>query len=409
MVYRKRAVFAAILGFIAFLWLGTAAFTAPPGNSASPYIQWANGPSTDPNFFPIGVWLQSPNHIQEFKNIGINMFIGFWGSLDQTSLSDFSSGTMPVVPDQNSVGLTSPQNKWIQAWHTVDEPDNAQPNGNGGYGPCILPSQLVAAYNTIEAHDTTRPVFLNFGRGVSDIHYVGRGTCTGDTSYYPAAMQGGDIISFDIYPVANYSGQLELIPNGVDNLRTWANGKKIIWNFVEGADINGGAVPTSDQIRAEVWMSLIHGSQGIIYFVHQLSPTFREDGIFNYPTIVQAVTNINAQVTSLAPVLNSPSILNDVQVSSNSAGLPINIIEKQLGGATYVFAVDMRNNSATATFTVPGVSSGTAVVIGENRQVTISNGKFQDSFAPYAVHLYQFTPAVGSIPNPPTNLNAIVH
>jgi len=37
----------------------------------SPYAQWSNGPSTDPNYFPIGVYLQSPGNVPEFKNIGI--------------------------------------------------------------------------------------------------------------------------------------------------------------------------------------------------------------------------------------------------------------------------------------------------------------------------------------------------
>ena len=374
----------------------------------SPYSQWSNGPSTNPNFFPIGVWLQSPPNVQEYKNIGVNMFIGFYGSLDQTSLSQLAAAQMPLVPGQNSVGLTSPQRNWIQGWDGTDEPDNAQPNGSGGYGPCIPPSQVVAAYTAIKANDTTRPVFLNFGRGAADVNWPGRGSCTGDTSYYPAAIPGGDVITFDIYPVSDYNGQLELMATGVINLKTWSNGTKIIWNFVEASSINGGAPPTPAQERAEVWMSLIHGSQGIMYFVHQFSPTFREDGIFNYPTLVQAVTSINAQITSLAPVLNSPTITNDVQDASNPSSVPVDMMEKQYGGSTYVFAVAMRNSSTTATFTVPGNPSGTITVLGENRQFTMTNGQFQDSFGGYAVHQYQFS-SVSAGPAPPTSLKAVVH
>jgi hypothetical protein len=69
--------------------------------------------------------------------------------------------------------------------------------------------------------------------------------------------------------------------------------------------------------------------------------------------------------------------------------MPISTMVKQYGGFTYVFAVAMLNNAGTATFTLPNVTSGTAQVLDENRQLTVSGGVFQDGFAGYGVHLYQ--------------------
>jgi hypothetical protein len=372
------------------------AITVTGGSGGSPYSLWSNGPSKSTNFFPIGVWLQSPSHIAEFQGIGINTFVGFWGSLDQTSLTTFASSGMGLIPTQNSVGLTSPQKTAIDGWAQGDEPDNAQPNGTGGYGPCLTSAQIVTSYNSIRANDTTRPVFLNFGQGVSSTTWAGRGSCTGQTTtYYPYAVAGGDLISFDIYPVAEYNGKLELVPNGVDNLKTWigmSGTSKIIWNFVEGAPIFSGVTPSAAQVTAEVWMSIIHGSQGIMYFVHRFSANgstlIREDGIFNFPSLVSAVTAINAQVTALAPVLNSPTVANGVSVSI-PATTPISTIVKQSGGSTYVFTVAMLNNPGTVTFTLPNIQSGTAQVLGENRQLTVAGGMFQDAFTGYGVHLYQ--------------------
>jgi hypothetical protein len=366
-------------------------------SNASPYARWMNGPSTASSFFPIGVWLQSASHIAEFKGIGINTFVGFWGNLDQNSLATFASAGMPLIPTQNSVGLTSPQRTAIVGWGQDDEPDNAQPNGTGGYGPCLTPAQIVAGYNAIRANDVTRPVFLNFGRGVADINWSGRGSCAGQTTtYYPYAVGGGDIISFDIYPVANYNGRLELVPKGVDNLKTWVSASgdsKIVWNFIEGVPINSGITPTDGQVMAEVWMSIIHGSQGIMYFVHQFRSNgslVREDGIFNFPSLVSAVSAINAQVTALAPVLNSPTVPSGVSVVSPGT-TPISTMVKQYSGSTYVFTVAVLNNPGSATFTLPNVTSGTAQVLGENRKLTVSGGVFQDSFSGYGVHLYQIT------------------
>src|SRR3954469_6422785 len=368
----------------------------------SPYSQWLNGPSTDPNFFPIGVWLQSPGHAQEFKGIGINMFVGFYGDLDQTSLSQLASANMPLLPTQNSVGLTSPQASDIVGWDQMDEPDNAQPDGNGGYGPCVMPSAILAQYAAIRANDTTRPVFLNFGQGVSNIGWGGRGSVCDNyqpsyAAYYQQASQGGDILSFDIYPVTDSTltptGQLERVASGLDNLRNWSGGNKIIWNFIEAAQIDGRAVPTPTQVKGGVCMSLVHGSKGIIYFVHQLAPTFREDGIFNYPTLAQGVAAINSQITSLAPVLNSSTIANGIQTSFTVGTTPLDTMVKKYNGSTYVFAVAMRNTSGTATFSGFGINQGTVTVIGENRQITIANGQFQDAFQGYGVHLYQIASA----------------
>ena len=59
-------------------------------------------------------------------------------------------------------------------------------------------------------------------------------------------------------------------------------------------------------------------------------------------------------------------------------------------GATYLFAVRMENSPAKGKFQVTGMSGkGTIRVIGEDRIIPMQDGRFDDSFAPYAVHLYQ--------------------
>jgi hypothetical protein len=191
------------------------------------------------------------------------------------------------------------------------------------------------------------------------------------------------------------NGRLEMVANGLDNLKTWiamSGAGKIIWNAVEAAPISSGAVPTAAQIRAEVWMSLIHGSQGIIYFVHQFDADgrklVREDGIFNFPTLARAVASINARVAGLAPVINSPTIPIGVDVVSPEA-TPISTLVKRFNGSTYVFTVAMRNNPGRATFRLPDLRTGTVEVLDEGRELPLSGGIFADDFAGYDVHLYQ--------------------
>src|SRR3989338_7196053 len=126
---------------------------------------------------------------------------------------------------------------------------------------------------------------------------------------YPEYIKGADIISFDIYPVANCSGttygKLEYVARGTERLENWADGKKIVWSIIETTRINCATdCPTVDEIKTEVWMALIHGSMGIGYFVHEWYPTFKEDGVMRYPEIIEGLKKINARITSLAPVLN---------------------------------------------------------------------------------------------------------
>ena len=134
-------------------------------------------------------------------------------------------------------------------------------------------------------------------------------------------------------------------------------------------------------------MSLIHGSMGITYFVHEWYPSFSEPGIFRYPEIVAAVKEINTQITELAPVLNSPTIENGAQVSSS---VEVKTMVKNHEGNVYLFSVAMRDTATVATFTIPGLpTTTTAEVLGEDRQITVNNGQFQDSFDGYGVHLYK--------------------
>jgi hypothetical protein len=77
-------------------------------------------------------------------------------------------------------------------------------------------------------------------------------------------------------------------------------------------------------------------------------------------------------------------------VGSSSGEVPIDLMVKRHGGATYLFAVGMRNGPARGTFTVRGMrGEASAEVIGEGRRVSLRDGRFEDDFKPYDVHLYR--------------------
>ena len=70
-------------------------------------------------------------------------------------------------------------------------------------------------------------------------------------------------------------------------------------------------------------MSLIHGSRGLIYFVHQFKPSFREAALLDDPQMLAAATALNRHITALAPVLNSPTIPDSLKVEPSAPSVPI--------------------------------------------------------------------------------------
>ncbi len=361
---------------------------------------WENGLPDDPDYFPIAVWLQDPHDAAAYREGGINLFIGLWQGPSEDQLSTLRAAGMPVMCSQNSTGLNHLNDSIIVGWTQQDEPDNAQSDGSGGYDPCINPEIIVDNYDDIKEGDPTRPVYMNLGQGVSYVDWVGRGTCTGDTLSYPDYIEGCDIISYDIYPVTSkydlIRNNLWYVPQGIDNLRRWSGGDKPVWCWIETTHINSENKPTPSQVRAEVWMALIHGAKGFGYFCHEWVPEFNANALLDDPVMFPAVSKINTQIHQLAAILNSPDIHGVVSVGSSNAGVPVDIMVKHHEDSLYVFAVSMRNETTTAAFSVKGISDGEVTVIGEDRELSISDGSFEDQYEGYGVHLYKMSlPSTG--------------
>jgi hypothetical protein len=398
--------------------------------AASPYAAWSNGPSTDPDYFPIGVWLQAPSNAARYKAIGINLYVGLWNGLDTTQLNQLKQNGMQVICNQNAYALShlsdGTLNGTVVGWQQQDEPDNAQ---NGTQDP-VSTTTVIANYSAMRAHDPTRPIYLNLGQGVAWDGWWGRGNRTNHPEDYAQYAKGSDIASFDEYPVDNnvidpagtppwfshaaVNGErLWYVARGVQRLRGWVNDAKPVWNDIECTRINNPAdKPTPQQTKAEVWMSIVHSSRGIVYFCHQFVPSFDETGLLDDPAMSAAVGDVNRQIQSLAAVINSPTVTTNVaQVTASPATVDplmtslmpgekgIALMEKQYQGAIYLFTVRMDNASANGTFQVPGLSGDRAVqVLGENRTLTMRNGEFQDSFDANGVHIYQ----IQGVPEPGT-------
>jgi hypothetical protein len=391
--------------------------------AGSPYAGFSNGPPTDPGFFPIGVWYQNltTTVINGYGAMGVNVYVYPASGMTTGLLTTIKNAGMYAVLPQDAFGLSQVANKTIIGWfNSPDEPDNAQPNGSGGYGDPVNPQAMIAKYNALRAGDATRPVLVNLGQAVAWDGWIGRGARTGHSEDYGynstytwtngVTYTGGyaaasDIAAFDFYPMnatrAGAAGRMDLLANGVDRLVEWSKPGNAVWNYIETTDITVGDAapgPTPSEVKAEVWLSLVHGSRGIVYFAHQFPGSTHR--LLDDPVMNPAVTAINAQVKALAPVLNSDTTGAGTVVTGNGGTVRLDFMTKDFGGDGYVFAVSDQTSSGRALFRDPSMGGvdGTVEVIGEGRTVPLVDGVFRDTFGSAGVHLYRVIGADGFSP-----------
>jgi len=395
------ATMVVMLALIASLFT---AFSPQTRNQTNPYARWKYGPPKDPNFFPIAVWLQHPKNAKRYKEAGINLYVGLWKGPTEEQLALLREAGMQVICEQNEVGLKHRNDPIIVGWMHQDEPDNAQlvgedpATGRKIYGGPVPPREIIERYRRMKANDPDRPVLLNLGQGVANDLWKGRGVGAHPDDYF-TYVKGCDIVSFDVYPVAGLNDEnlLWYVAKGVARLVFWVNwnkstdGEKIIWHCVETTRIsNLEKKPTPHHVKAEVWMGIVHGSQGIIYFVHQFEPKFIEAALLEDTEMLAAITQINRQIHDLAPVLNSTTVYGSVEVTSTNPDVPVHFMVKHFKGDVYIFAVGMKNAPTKAIFRVQGLpAKATAEVVGENRRIPVVNGRFEDELNSYDVHIYQ--------------------
>ncbi len=373
----------------------------------SPYAGWSRGLPTDPSFFPIAAWLQLPSHAHELHDLGVNIFLGNNGGVDPIAAGDLAqlkSLGMYAIIGQDSTGLANIDDPTIVGWWMADEPDNAQSDGMGGYGPPLAPQTLIDQYNADKTGDPTRPMYLGLGQGVAYDGWEGRGSNPpAESAYVPAS----DIVGFDIYPYNNCGGdaneqvtcgQFWLNAFGVDRLRQWSNRAQALWTDFETTTIAAGTSsgPTPKQTASEVWLAIIHGANGIIYFLDSWNPSFREDAIFENQAMVDGVTGLDAQIAMLAPEINSATIPDLVSVTGDPQ---IDMMVKGSGTSLYVFAAVARAGTGTGAFAVAGLTgNAVAEVVGEQRTVAVTAGQFSDAFAANDVHVYRIDLAAVTCP-----------
>jgi hypothetical protein len=374
------------------------------------YARFSPSLPTDPSFFPIGVWLAAVNdeyQITSDQAAGVKTYVAL------TTNSDFglvASSDMYLISDEPTAAKGSRTSGWLVS----DEVDMQDGPGNAGgtSSGCDLAGTncgYTVQRELLDAlPDDHRLRYANYGKGVifwesdsqaeqfvddyqdvvsADIYwFTDESLClsAADAGWYPDELANGTVPPQLCHLAANYGLT-------VDRLRKLANYKEPIWAYVElghpSTDNNWPSI-TPQQVTAAVWQSLIAGARGIIYFNHSFGGACITDNVLRdpcYAKIRAAATKVDAEIRSLAPVLNAPFAEGVVKASPG-----VDISTKWYGGHFYVLAGSRESRAQIATFTMPCVGSATVAVLNENRTIQARNGMFEDRFANGdAVHIYR--------------------
>lgn len=174
---------------------------------------------------------------------------------------------------------------------------------------------------------------------------------------------------------------------------------------------SGSDFPTKEEFLAETYTHLIAGASGIVIYAWEYGRN-SVNLVDGYKTIVNQLLGTSQQPEQLGRVLlegqrQTPGTglaiqsgpANTPQIYSGGPTYPsIFYTARVYNGNYYLLAVNHASSAVGASFTSLPVANGTAMVLFENRQLTISGGSLSDDFAVNAVHVYKFPVTGGPTP-----------
>ena len=341
-------------------------------------------------FFPLATWLQPVKNIDKNKELGINVFMGHEAAHESPLEYLNACAAKKVYAGISFWELSEQEIKNIKdhpalfEWVMPDEPDQYSEKRKG---PINTPEELMTKYRWLKTLDPLHPTDGGFTQ------FWVKNSPQVKPALFPEFIKAIDILGFDIYPCNNGEPKtLYFLARGLKKLSKLDGNSKPHSVFLECNAFNnktkGQRAPTPAELRAEVWMCIVHGAHALGYFTHSWIPSYSQ---FSVPEdIKNEIKNINRQITELAPVILSPDSKIEVKTSSrNDSGLDIAVLIKETKGKIYIFTSNIRNNRGEAELNIAGQSDGEVEVYEEgNRKITMKDGKFVDTFKEFEPHIY---------------------
>jgi hypothetical protein len=319
----------------------------------------------DRPFFPTAVWEQCSDMFNSNIDDGINLFMGD-GCQDDTGLPTRLAGRAYSIVDSEHANATG---RGVIGWYFPDEWDaflksNVTRADLAKDIPSARPGRV--SFLTLTNHFYSKAEPLPQGKGM-----------------YPVLFQIPDVLGFDLYPLQVWCrpafGDVFDAQAELHNL----SGGKPTFQWIEVARMeqpcrtHAELDPTPATVRAEAWLSIAGGANGVGYFPNHWSPD-----------IGNAIAQTNQQIKALTQALLAPTSL---ATSDNGT---VRVAAHSLNGALYVVAVNTSSTTVTARIDVDGIGGRSATVLGSSGPAVASDDKgFSDTFGPLDARVYIIPPA----------------
>jgi len=390
-------------------------------------------------FFPIMPFMASTSEFDKFiSQASVNSLNteGYYATHNPSTWADYLnkasvSDLMAIGPGRGNYEVAPAPNRWkfnhnpdrmadyintgkdnpaMFAWLWQDEPNM------GGRSEKVYPPTLAAWAYIGHSLDPQHPAY-NLFYGYDWTKYYGT-----DPNYYgydylsSAPFFGGkkwtqDIFSFDIYPIwyrlhpslnltdmgpyAVYLDALNRIGFNNKNLVPIIPALQVCREYSTSLDPRPNPGVSEAQVYLENWLNVIHGAKGILWFQYfDMTNTGRW----------AAMKKFADQMKVLAPIVLGPAPAIYVTDNANTALNRVDTMIREKDGVVYVFAARVTEPdpidgakytgvepaSITVSFKISGLTgSASAEVVDEGRVRTVTDGKFTDTFAKNAVHIYK--------------------
>lgn len=257
------------------------------------------------------------------------------------------------------------------------------------------------AYSIIKSADSVHPVFID--------DYATNAA----TSPVVAYKNAYDFFTDDNYAVCT-DGTLAIYRSALAYYYLSASPKPWI-SLIQLHDMGGGyfTMPTPLEERIITYMPIVAGAKGIMFY------SFDDEAkAVDNPVLWAYVKKLAGELKTLKPILASQNLENTVTITPSTAKIGASI--KKYQDKYYLIAYNYAhtgtlantNNNPVAQaqsnikFTISGLSGGSIRTIGSaglsasdsaDRILSLTNGSFTDAFDPFAVNVYEITPAVNAM------------
>ena len=151
--------------------------------------------------------------------------------------------------------------------------------------------------------------------------------------------------------------------------------------------------PTREQLFAMTYAAVIHGAHGVTWYTY--GGFKQNEGVTSTPERWRNICDLAGQLAELAPVLEErtppqppvPAVTSGPKADP-FGGPSVTCLLKRHDGWNYLFAVNASTETVSAELPADGAT--TAEVLYEKRACAAQNGRFADSFTPFAVHIYRW-------------------